>query len=89
LNTPPLPSSTDAQETPITTQTIRPPAPAAGERNWLTVDQVLEELSIPRRTWQRWRELGTGPQCVRLPNRELRIHRSTFTEWLENLEEAA
>ncbi|GLY33550.1 helix-turn-helix domain-containing protein [Kineosporia sp. NBRC 101731] len=55
----------------------------------LTVAEVLADLQIPRRTWQRWRELGTGPQCVRLPNRELRIRRSVLAAWLENLEEAA
>ncbi|GLY14167.1 excisionase [Kineosporia sp. NBRC 101677] len=55
----------------------------------LTVAEVLAELRIPRRTWQRWRELGTGPQCVRLPNRELRVRRSVLATWLKTLEEAA
>ncbi|GAB3265250.1 helix-turn-helix domain-containing protein [Kineosporia babensis] len=56
---------------------------------FLTVDDVLAELQIPRRTWQRWRELGTGPECIRLPNRDLRIRRTALNNWLESLKEAA
>ncbi|WP_407937217.1 helix-turn-helix transcriptional regulator [Kineosporia babensis] len=53
------------------------------------MDDVLAELQIPRRTWQRWRELGTGPECIRLPNRDLRIRRTALNNWLESLKEAA
>lgn len=52
----------------------------------LTTDQVLAELKIPRRTWQRWRELGSGPACIQLPNRELRIRRSALAAWLDTME---
>lgn len=55
----------------------------------LTVAQVLDELGIPRRTWQRWRELGVGPACIRLPNRELRVRRDVLTVWLASMEEEA
>jgi hypothetical protein len=55
----------------------------------LTVPQVLAELGVPRRTWQRWRELSTGPICLRLPNGELRVRRSVLSEWLNTLQEAA
>ncbi|WP_352396474.1 helix-turn-helix domain-containing protein [Kineosporia sp. NBRC 101677] len=55
----------------------------------MTVDEVLEELRVPRRSWQRWRELGTGPRCLRLPNGELRVERPTLDAWLESLREAA
>jgi hypothetical protein len=63
------------------------PTPLGGEL--LTVAQVLDELGIPRRTWQRWRELGVGPACIRLPNRELRVRRDVLTAWLQSREEAA
>ena len=63
--------------------------PDASDRELLTIPEVLAELGIPRRTWQRWRELGTGPACIRLPNRELRVRRSTLTTWLNSMEEAA
>ena len=55
---------------------------------WLTVADILDDLGIPRRTWQRWRELGLAPEAIRLPNRELRIRRSVYDAWLADLEEA-
>jgi predicted DNA-binding transcriptional regulator AlpA len=56
----------------------------------LSVNEVLAELGgVPRRTFYRWREIGLAPACIRLPNGELRIRRSDFSEWLNNLSEAA
>jgi len=56
----------------------------------LTVDQVLDELGgISRRTFFRWRELGRGPLCIKLPNNELRIWRSDLHTWLRRLREHA
>ena len=56
----------------------------------LTVDQVLAELGdVPRRTFFRWRELGRAPQCIKLPNNELRIWRSDLNAWLRTLRERA
>jgi predicted DNA-binding transcriptional regulator AlpA len=55
---------------------------------WLTVPEILKDLGIPRRTWQRWRELGLAPEAIKLPNRELRIRRSVYDAWLASLEEA-
>jgi predicted DNA-binding transcriptional regulator AlpA len=56
----------------------------------LTVPQVLAELGgVARRTFYRWRELGTGPECLRLPNAELRVWRSELQRWLESLRDAA
>jgi len=54
---------------------------------WLTVADILDDLGIHRRTWQRWRELGLTPEAIRLPNRELRIRRSVYEAWLADLEE--
>jgi hypothetical protein len=52
----------------------------------MTVQQVLAELNgVSRRTFYRWRELGIGPECLRLPNGELRIWRSELRAWLEGL----
>jgi predicted DNA-binding transcriptional regulator AlpA len=50
----------------------------------LTVDQVLEELAVARRTFARWRSLGRAPQCIKLPNGELRIWRSELLSWLRS-----
>ena len=50
----------------------------------LTVDQVLDELAVARRTFSRWRALGRAPRCIRLPNGELRIWRSELQTWLHD-----
>lgn len=53
----------------------------------MTVAQILAELGgISRRTFYRWRELGTGPAAFKLPNGELRVWRSEFTAWLRRRE---
>ena len=58
------------------------PRPAADE--WLTVDEVCAELKIGRRTFERWRALGTAPRAVRLAgNGPLRIRRRWLEEWME------
>jgi hypothetical protein len=52
----------------------------------MTVPQILAELgNVSRRTFYRWRELGIAPECLRLPNGELRVWRSEFRTWLEQL----
>lgn len=58
-------------------------------REWLSVQDILDDLGIPRRTWQRWRELGRAPKCKRLPSGELRISRANYDVWLDSLEEGA
>jgi predicted DNA-binding transcriptional regulator AlpA len=56
----------------------------------MTVRQVLAVLNdVSRRTFYRWRELGIAPECVRLPNGELRVWRSDLQTWLENRREVA
>jgi hypothetical protein len=58
------------------------------KHEWLTVAEILKDLGIPRRTWQRWRELDLAPEAIKLPNGELRIRRSVYEAWLADLEEA-
>ncbi|ROO62028.1 AlpA family transcriptional regulator [Micromonospora sp. Llam0] len=56
----------------------------------LTVPQVLSALNgVSRRTFYRWRELGIAPECIKLPNGELRIGRRDLRAWLERHREAA
>lgn len=56
----------------------------------LTVPEVLAVLNtVSRRTFYRWRELGIAPECVRLPNGELRVWSSDLRAWLENRRELA
>ncbi|WP_433328197.1 helix-turn-helix transcriptional regulator [Spirillospora sp. CA-294931] len=56
---------------------------------WITVNEILDDLGITRRTWQRWRARGTTPPCTKLPGRELRIRRSDYNAWLSEMEEVA
>jgi predicted DNA-binding transcriptional regulator AlpA len=56
----------------------------------MTVREVLAELNgVSRDTFYRWRQLGVAPQAIRLPNGELRVRRSDFERWLNNLPGAA
>jgi predicted DNA-binding transcriptional regulator AlpA len=56
----------------------------------MTVPEILRELKgTSKRTFYRWRELGSGPAAMKLPNGELRVWRSHFMEWLQGREENA
>jgi predicted site-specific integrase-resolvase len=56
----------------------------------MTVPEVLAALNnVSRRTFYRWRELGIAPECIRLPNGELRVWKSDFHAWLEQRREVA
>jgi excisionase family DNA binding protein len=58
---------------------------APAERDeWLTVDEVCTELKISRRTFDRWRALGTGPKSKRIGGSgPVRVRRSWLDEWLD------
>ena len=56
----------------------------------MTVAEMCAELGgVSRRTFYRWREVGVGPRCLKIPNGELRAWRSEFLAWLETLREDA
>ena len=61
------------------------PRQASAERDeWLTVDEVCTELKISRRTFDRWRALGTGPKAKRLGGSgPVRVRRSWLDAWLD------
>ena len=62
--------------------TSRNPAPVPDE--WLTVEEVCTELKISRRTFDRWRALGTGPKAQRLGGTgPVRVRRSWLDQWLD------
>ena len=65
------------------------PRPARpGKDEWLTVEDVCTELKVSRRTFDRWRALGTGPRCKRLAgNGGVRIRRSWLEDWLDTTDE--
>ena len=71
------------------------PTPIRGQRDKLTVREILEDLAdedgkpLARSTWEEWRTKGTGPKCIKLPNGQLRIRRAEYERWLNTREEAA
>lgn len=50
--------------------------------DYLKPDEVLEILGCSRTTLYRWREKGTGPAYVRMPNGRYLYPRSEFTAWV-------
>ena len=48
----------------------------------LTIEQVLTELQVARSTFDTWRTLGTAPECIKLPNGQLRVRRAALDAWL-------
>ena len=55
---------------------------AATADEWLTVEEICEEFKITRRTFDRWRALGTGPRCERIGGHgPLRSRRSWIDAW--------
>ena len=63
--------------------------PQAAAKRHLTIAEVCAELGVARSTFYQWRQLGKAPRCIRLPNGELRIRRTTLDTWLTNHEDAA
>jgi len=60
------------------------PSTSQKRDEWLTVDEVCAELKISRRTFDRWRALGTGPKSQRLGGHgPLRTRRSWLDQWLD------
>jgi predicted DNA-binding transcriptional regulator AlpA len=53
----------------------------------LTINEVITELRVPRSTFYRWRQAGTGPPAVKLPSGAVRIRRTALAEWLRGLED--
>ena len=43
---------------------------------WLTVEEVCDELKVSRRTFDRWRAQCSGPRSVR-------VRRSWLEDWIE------
>jgi excisionase family DNA binding protein len=58
-------------------------------RDKLTIAEVCEDLGISRRTFYEWRAKNKAPKCIRLPNGDLRIHRTEYQRWLASCEGAA
>jgi excisionase family DNA binding protein len=51
--------------------------------DFLTVQDCLLILRIPRSTFYRWLATGRGPETYRMPNGKRRINREDWIKWLE------
>jgi excisionase family DNA binding protein len=62
---------------------VSPNRPARSDE-WLTVEEVCDELKVSRRTFDRWRARCSGPRSVRLGGSgPVRVRRSWLEEWIE------
>jgi len=48
----------------------------------LTIAEVLVEIQVARSTFDTWRSLGCAPECIKLPNGQIRIRHSALESWL-------
>jgi predicted DNA-binding transcriptional regulator AlpA len=72
----------------MTTTTAQPERADRQDDRLMTVSEICAELGgLSRRTFYRWREIGSAPQCLKIPNGEVRAWRSDFLAWLESLRE--
>ena len=61
----------------------------------LTIAEVCAELRdddgnpLSRATFYRWRTLRKAPECLKLPNGQIRIRRSALDRFLDRCAEAA
>ena len=53
----------------------------------LTMAEVLAELKVARSTFDTWRVLGLAPECIKIPNGQIRVRRSALNAWLADLVE--
>lgn len=54
---------------------------------FLTLDEFLAELDVPRSTFFRWKAIGQAPRHYKMPNRQIRIRLTDFETWLSAREE--
>jgi predicted DNA-binding transcriptional regulator AlpA len=54
---------------------------------FLTLDEFLAQMVVPRSTFFRWKATGQAPRHYKMPNRQIRIRRTEFESWLSAREE--
>ncbi|MCP9209314.1 helix-turn-helix transcriptional regulator [Streptomyces sp. NEAU-Y11] len=60
----------------------------ACDHTWVSVDDLAEELKIPKSTIYGWKARGRGPTWVRV-GKHLRARRTQVDAWLNSLAEGA
>ncbi|MET9583625.1 helix-turn-helix domain-containing protein [Streptomyces sp. NPDC006539] len=58
------------------------------DHTWVSVDDLADELQIPKSTIYGWKSRGLGPQWTRV-GKHLRARRTAIDTWLNSLNEAA
>jgi excisionase family DNA binding protein len=56
---------------------------ATNTPNYLTVEELAEELRLPVQTIYAWRYKGAGPRSLKV-GRHVRYRRSDVDQWLED-----
>ncbi|PRY19138.1 helix-turn-helix transcriptional regulator [Pseudosporangium ferrugineum] len=56
--------------------------------DFLTLDEFLAQMGVPRSTFFRWKAIGLAPRHYKMPNRSIRIRRADFESWLSSCEES-
>jgi predicted DNA-binding transcriptional regulator AlpA len=63
-------------------QAVHPGRHGASADPLLTIAEVLAELKVARSTFDTWRGLGCAPECIKLPNGQIRVRRCALDAWL-------
>jgi predicted DNA-binding transcriptional regulator AlpA len=63
--------------------------PTARHEELLTIAELLAELQVARSTFDTWRTVGSAPECIKLPNGQIRICRRALDAWLASRTELA
>lgn len=58
------------------------------DHSWVSVEDLADELKIPKSTIYGWKSRGLGPQWTRV-GKHLRARRTAVDAWLDGLNEAA
>ncbi|MGW2226832.1 helix-turn-helix transcriptional regulator [Streptomyces formicae] len=58
------------------------------DHTWVSVDDLADELQIPKSTIYGWKTRGLGPTWVRV-GKHLRARRTAVDAWLDSLSEPA
>lgn len=81
---------TNSAERQLMTSTKEPgrrsPRAATCGHVWVSVDDLADELQIPKSTIYGWKARGLGPTWVRV-GKHLRAKRTTVDAWLNGLAE--
>ncbi|WP_458116988.1 helix-turn-helix transcriptional regulator [Arthrobacter sp. D2-10] len=54
----------------------------ATQTEWLTTNELVEELGIALQTYYNWRQEGRAPKAIQL-GKTLKTSRADLNEWLE------